>query len=163
MFIIVEQKAPNGLANVFQLREQVLVGHLFAAVEIDVFDAGVLVGLALLDAFVDHATSLRSFDENFHANSDLWSVRSLQQLCLLANAPEDAPHPLSGDRVVDLTDKRLNPTARFDRSRPGRVLQQTDRQGSSCCCRRWLRRAKPPPRCHLSRANPGLLSAQSNG
>jgi len=45
-FVVVDQKAPSGLANVLQPREQALVEHLFAIGAIEAFDVGALIGLA---------------------------------------------------------------------------------------------------------------------
>ena len=57
--------------HLFQLREQMLVEHLFAIVAIDGFDAGTLAGLAFLNGLDGQALPLRSFDDNFPANACL--------------------------------------------------------------------------------------------
>gem|GEM_PF-3129965 len=95
MLVAVDQKAPSGLSNVLEPREQILVEHFFAISAIEAFDVGVLVGFAGLDVLDGHAVLLRPLDEDLAQEpGPVVGAQHLRQRSLVENVLKNTQQPL---------------------------------------------------------------------
>ena len=64
LFVVFDHPPVDGLADVFQAQEQMLVQQFLAERSVEALDVGVLVGFAGLDVLDGHAIRLRPLHEH---------------------------------------------------------------------------------------------------
>lgn len=95
LFVVFDHPPVNGLADVLQAQEQMLVQQFLAERAVEPLDVGVLVGLAGLDVLDGHAVRLRPLHEDLA--QELGAVvgsQHLRQPVIVFQLFEDAHQPL---------------------------------------------------------------------
>jgi hypothetical protein len=105
LIVVLEHPPARRVAHVVEAGEQVLFADLLAEGSVEVFDVGVLVGLAGLDVSDCHAVELGLLHEGFA--QELVGAQDLVQAVVALELLEDADQAGGRDRGVDFDVQRL--------------------------------------------------------